>query len=402
LLTNACKFTKNGNINITAGRVHNGHGENVVFRIADNGIGMSPEKQSRLFDRFSQVHTNSGKLQAGVGLGLSICLVYCKAMGGRISVESAEGVGSTFTVTLPADVKPPNLSSRVDQVHGERPARALERPVPSPPVEKHSSSPADGNANLILIIDDDASVCELMERNLDQEGFRARAAHSGEEGLRMARQLHPSAIILDVVMPGLDGWGVLAALKSDSGTAEIPSIMVSMLDERERGLRMGADEYMMKPFGRDRLSDLLRKHLGNQTGARLLVVEDDVDARERVCRSLREQNWEVFETGDGLEGLDLVRQYRPDLILLDLLLPSMNGFEFIEAVRHDPESRLIPIVVMTGAELSAEDRRNLQGKVEQVLQKGLYGRDELLREIRSVVREHQGRMSAALEEKVHG
>ena len=241
-----------------------------------------------------------------------------------------------------------------------------------------------------------------MERNLDQEGFQARAAHSGEEGLRMARQLHPSAIILDVVMPGLDGWGVLAALKSDTGTAEIPIIMVSMLDERERGLRMGADEYMMKPFGRDRLTDLLHKYLGNQTGTRLLVVEDDVDSRDRVCRSLREQNWEVYAAGDGVEGLELLRRHRPDLILLDLLLPSMNGFEFIEAVRRDPESRSIPIVVMTGAELSAEDRHHLQGQVVQVLQKGLYGRDELLREIRSVVREHQGRMASPVEEKVHG
>jgi PAS domain S-box-containing protein len=402
LLGNACKFTKNGTITITAGRVHNGHGEHVVFRVADTGIGMSPEKQSRLFDRFSQVHTNSGKLQAGVGLGLSICLVYCNAMGGQIAVESEEGRGSTFTVTLPTEVRPAISSSKAPQVPMDRPARVLERSVVAAPVERQSSSLGDGNANLILIIDDDASVCELMERNLDQEGFRAQAAHSGEEGLRMAKQLHPSAIILDVVMPGLDGWGVLAALKSDTGTAEIPIIMVSMLDERERGLRMGADEYMMKPFGRDRLTDLLHKHLGNQAGARLLVVEDDVDARERVCRSLREQSWEVYAAGDGLDGLELMREHRPDLILLDLLLPSMHGFEFIEAVRRDPESQSIPIVVMTGAELSALDRHHLQGQVAQILQKGLYGRDELLREIRSVVRKHQSRMSAPVQEKVHG
>ena len=288
LLSNACKFTKNGAITITAGRSQNGNGEHVFFRVADTGIGMSPEKQSRLFDRFSQVHANSGKLQAGVGLGLSICQVYCTAMGGQIVVESEEGRGTTFVVTLPAEVRAPLSRSKAPQVPIERPARVLDRSVPSTIVERHSSSFGDGDANLILIIDDDASVCELMERNLDQEGFRARAAHSGEEGLRMAKQLHPSAIILDVVMPGLDGWAVLAALKSDTGTAEIPIIMVSMLDERERGLRMGADEYMMKPFGRDRLTDLLHKYLGNQAGARLLVVEDDVDARQRLCRSLRD------------------------------------------------------------------------------------------------------------------
>ena len=157
------------------------------------------------------------------------------------------------------------------QVLIERLMRVLDRSVPSAPVQRHSSkvSAMLETPTLILIIDDDASVCELMERNLDQEGFHARAAHSGEEGLRMAKQLHPSAIILDVVMPGLDGWGVLAALRSDTGTAEIPIIMVSMLDERERGLRMGADEATMKPFGRDRSRpDLLHKYLGNQAGKR--------------------------------------------------------------------------------------------------------------------------------------
>jgi len=284
----------------------------------------------------------------------------------------------------------------------DRPAPPLDDSVPSADTMSHSTGSGDVNANLILIIDDDASVCELMERNLDEEGFRARAAYSGEEGLRMAKQLHPSAIILDVVMPGIDGWGVLAALKSDTRTAQIPIIMVSMLDERERGLQMGADEYMLKPFGRDRLADLLHKHLRDRPRARLLVVEDDIEARERVCRSLSEQNWEVYAAGDGLEGLRLLREHRPDLILLDLLLPTMNGFEFIDEVRRDPESHSIPIVVMTGAELSAVDRQQLQGQVEKILQKGLYGRDELLREIRRAVRAHQSRMSFAAEEKGHG
>ena len=231
----------------------------------------------------------------------------------------------------PTDLNAPRgLPSRIDRSRC-RAARAV--PVADGP----STGPRDDSANLVLIIDDDASVSELMQRNLGEEGFQARTARSGEEGLRMAKQLLPSAIILDVVMPGLDGWAVLAALKSDARTARIPIIMASMLDEHERGLRMGADEYVTKPFGRDRLADLLHKHLGDRSGARLLVVEDDIETRDRLCRSLREQNWEVFAAGDGVEALGLLREHRPDLILLDLLLPVMNGFE-----RHRGGSRRTP------------------------------------------------------------
>jgi PAS domain S-box-containing protein len=402
LLSNACKFTKDGTIATTAARMRDVDGDRIVFRVVDNGIGMSREMQARLFNRFSQVHASSGKLQAGVGLGLSICMVYCKAMGGQIVVESEEGRGSTFTVTLPAEIRPSVPASGAAALPAPPPAPALSHSAPVADVDGNATRSGQDDANMILIIDDDASVCQLMERNLDEEGFRSRIAHDGEEGLRMARQLHPSAIILDVVMSGLDGWGVLAALKGDASTARIPIIMVSMLDERERGLRMGADEYMLKPFGRDRLTDLLHKHLGDRPEARLLVVEDDVETRDLVCRSLREQNWEVFAAGDGFEALRLLREHRPDLILLDLMLPVMHGLEVIEEVRKDPESQSIPIVVMTAADLGVEDRKHLEGQVKQILHKGLYGRDELLREIRSLVREHQRRTSPSVLEQVHG
>jgi DNA-binding response OmpR family regulator len=361
---------------------------------------MTPEKQKRLFDRFSQVHSTRGKTQEGVGLGLSICLLYCRAMGGRISVESEEGRGSIFTVVLPT------RPASVDGVERTGPApQVAERTAPgaaTPEVTAAAGLPVDDMAaNLVLIIDDDASVCELMERNLGQEGIRTRAAHSGEEGLRLAKQLLPSAIILDVIMPGIDGWAVLAALKTDSQTSQIPIIMATMLDERERGLKMGADEFITKPFARDRLSELIHRHLGNQKKARILVVEDDADTRGRLCESLRGQDWEVWEASDGVEALALLRNHKPDLVLLDLLLPRVNGYEVLKEIRSDEELHGIPVIVMTAADLTTEDRRRLQGQVEQILQKGLYSRDELLSEMRVLVREHQGHQLHSSQDASH-
>lgn len=382
LLSNACKFTKDGAITVTADRLAGEGGESIVLKVADNGIGMGPEQQKRLFDRFSQVHANSGKMQAGVGLGLSICLLYCKALGGRVEVESAEGLGSTFTVTLPAVVVPRDVAA-------DRPAATPA--FPKPPRIPQSVDPAgipdesrEQPANFVLIIDDDASVCELIQRDLGEDGIPTRAVHSGEEGLRLAKQLLPSAIILDVVMPGIDGWAVLAALKTDAKTADIPIIMASMLDERERGLRMGADDYVTKPFARDRLHAVLKKHY-NGSQPRLLLVEDEAPIRQLLAGTLREQGWIVDEAGDGRSALDLARSRRPQLILLDLLLPSMHGLDVIAEIRNDPDCRAVPIIVMTAAALGPEDRRRLQGQVERILDKGLFGRDEMLREIRALV-----------------
>jgi PAS domain S-box-containing protein len=400
LLTNACKFTKDGTITLAARRIADGDADAIEFKVADTGIGMHAEKQKRLFDRFSQVHATAGKTQDGVGLGLSICLLYCKAMGGRIGVESEEGRGSTFTVVLPAGV--PAVVRRDHPTAELEPSLHPTLDVPTAHIQGAGRQTVDDmTANLVLIIDDDASVCELMERNLSQEGIRTRAAHTGEEGLRLAKELLPSAIILDVIMPGIDGWAVLAALKTDSQTSRIPIIMATMLDDRERGLKMGADEFITKPFGRDRLSELIHRHLANHQGARILVVEDDADTRTRLCRSLREQNSEVWEASDGVEALAVLRHHRPDLVLLDLMLPRVNGFEVLKEIRSDEQLQTIPVVVMTAADLSTDDRRRLQGQVEQILQKGLYSRDELLSEMRVLVREHHGHHFHSSQESSH-
>lgn len=384
LLSNACKFTRHGSIVISASRTNLGGADQIVFRVTDTGLGMSPAQLARLFKRFSQVQGTTAERQGGVGLGLSICRLYCDAMGGRIEVESTEGSGSTFIVTLPAvvgsaadDNSAPPTSSKAPVFHQESASATRSAPSPAAP------------ENLVLIIDDDPSVCELMRRNLGQEGFQIRTATSGTEGIELARHLQPSAIILDVLMPGDDGWAVLSTLKADPETANIPIIMASILDERERGFSMGADEYLVKPLPRGQLVKILHKHTDSKPTGNLLVVEDDVDVRERLCRSLREQGWTVTESGDGADALSRIREQRPDLMILDLMLPKVNGFDVLEELQKDSDLQRIPVIVVTGASLEREEEARLQQGAERVLQKGSFDQSKLLRTINALVRAHQ-------------
>jgi PAS domain S-box-containing protein len=366
LITNACKFTKDGTIAVSASR----EADRVVLKVSDTGIGMNEGQVNRLFNRFSQVHDGSGKLQKGVGLGLSICKLYCDSMGGKLTVESQVGRGSTFTLTLPVDVRRTESPFR-DQEIPPVPSRTGSRPPP--PVDP---------ASMILIIDDDISIADLIRRNLTEEGYETRTARNGEEGLRLARRLYPSAIILDVVMPGTDGWEVLRALRDDSRTAGIPVIMASMLDERERGLKMGADAYVTKPFSRELLTDLLHKHIDCQA-PRVLVVEDDATTRDLLARMLEQHGFDVSAASDGTEALATLRSRPHDIVLLDLLLPTMDGFQVVDEIRNDPSLEPIPILVMTGAELGPDSRRRLQGRVERILKKGACSRDQIFREVQS-------------------
>jgi signal transduction histidine kinase/CheY-like chemotaxis protein len=385
LLTNACKFTQNGEVTLSVTRQRADTGDSLLFQVADTGIGMSSEQVAKLFDRFAQVHEHSGHKGMGFGLGLANCLLYCESMGGTITVESEVGRGTTFTVRLPAVV----------QVDDRRPTAGADTTRAAAPAGPGSS------ANLILIIDDDASISELMQRNLGEEGFQTLAAHTGEEGLRLAKQAIPSAIILDVVMPGIDGWAVLAALKTDPHTSRIPVIMASMLDERERGMRMGADAYVTKPFSRDRLAGIIHKHLGGRPSPRILVVSEHADIGDRLQGLINDQGWEVVTAADSDAALHLIGSRQPDLILLDLPLDQSRGGGLIENVRNNPDWDLIPIMVMSCAELSPEDRRDLEDRVEKVLRKGLYNREQLLHEISVLVDAYRQKSQNLAPEQSH-
>jgi adenylate cyclase len=368
LLSNACKFTEKGTVSLTVSR-HRENGEEwIEFRVSDTGIGMTPEQLGKLFQEFTQADSSTTRKYGGTGLGLAITDRLCKMMGGDITVESKQGSGTTFTVTLPARhqalTAAPGASDR-----GAR---------------RTPSSLATRRSNRVLVIDDDQTVLDLMRRYLSREGFDVVTAEDGSEGIALARELMPSVITLDILMPDTGGWSVLQALKADPDLAAIPVIMISILDEQQRGIALGAAGYLNKPIDRGKLAALLA-NFKFPSKPRALVVDDDEGTRLMIGRVLRAEGWAVDEAANGRIGLRRLAANRPDLILLDLLMPEMDGFEFLAQCRGDPNHRNIPVIIVTAADLGAAERDRLTGSADHILRKAAYPRDELLHEIRRLV-----------------
>ncbi|HEY2587307.1 MAG TPA: response regulator [Tepidisphaeraceae bacterium] len=370
LLSNASKFTHDGQITLAAHSEDPDGVPTVVFHVVDSGIGMTGEQLDRLFQPFTQADASTTRKYGGTGLGLVISRRFCQMMGGDITVQSEPGEGSTFTVRLPARVT---------------------KPVPVEPTAANARAAPAGEGQrptiLVLVIDDDPAVRDIVTRSFGEEGVYAVAAADGEEGLRLASQLRPDLILLDVLMPKMDGWAVLNRLKSDSETAEIPVVMLTITSNKEMGYLLGAAEYLPKPVDRERLATVLRRYRPAAGARDVLVIEDDPATRDVLRRSLERQGWAVTEVANGQVGLDAVRQRPPVLILLDLMMPEMDGFEFLAQLRQNVAWDSIPVVVLTSKDLSPEERAALSGKVERILQKGAYSREALLREVRKIVAE---------------
>jgi len=362
LVSNANKFTEHGSVTVDVARVTGKGSEEITMAVRDTGIGMSSEQIGRLFQEFVQADPSTTRKYGGTGLGLAISRRFCQMMGGEITVESQLGKGSTFTIRLPA---------RIEAV---QPAPLMRRVRP----ERRSTKPVKGS--LILVVDDDQTVCEVMARYLEREGFVVRTATGGREGLQLARELHPAAITLDINMPDLDGWTVLAALKGDPQLADIPVVLVTIEDNRSRGYSLGATEYMTKPIDRERLVRLLQG-ISSPIARKVLLVDDDEIMRESVRRVLEQEKWQVEGASNGRFALQHLTESCPDVIVLDLLMPEMDGFDFLVEMRQRPEWRDIPVLVLTAKDLSAEDHKRLNGYVEQVMRKSASELSELLREL---------------------
>ena len=362
LVSNASKFTERGRVTVSARRMAGNRGAWITMAVTDTGIGMTPDQMGRLFQEFVQADASTTRKYGGTGLGLAISRRFCQMMGGDITVESESGRGSTFTIRLPAETTAPQaaLLSRTTSL-------------------KRSSAPPDP-ANVVLVVDDDATVLDMTERFLVREGFAVVTAGGGRDALRLARELLPAAITLDVMMPDLDGWTVLAAIKGDPVLADIPVILMTIVDERNRGYSLGAADYMVKPVDRERLGSVLRGIVGRGE-RRVLVVDDDEILRREIRQFLEKEGWKVTEAGNGREGLERLAQDLVDVVVLDLMMPEMDGFEVLDELRRSVRWRHVPVVVVTARDLTEADRRRLSGGVERILQKDAPTRDEMLRDV---------------------
>ena len=381
LLSNAAKFTQNGDVTLrvrreTLAALDEATSRDwLAFEVQDSGIGMSDEQVLRLFQAFTQADASTTRKFGGTGLGLALTRRFCQMMGGDVNVHSISGTGSTFTVHLPAIV---SADVAVDSGEPFLSSTAVMHPVLETPM-------TIAQRTSVLVIDDDPTQRDLMQRFLEKEGFSVQTASSGEQGLVLARQIKPLVITLDVMMPGMDGWRVLDTLKNDAELGDIPVILLTMVDDKSRGYALGAADYMTKPVDRSRLSNVLQKFICEHPPCSVLLVEDDEPTRAMMRQMLEKQGWLAIEAANGVEGLEKLQENRPALILLDLMMPEMDGFEFAEIVHHHPQWHQIPIVVLTARDLSEPERAQLGQHVHQVLQKSGQSRDELMKQVRALV-----------------
>jgi CheY-like chemotaxis protein len=328
LLSNANKFTSHGKVTLTVERDADAC---VLFHVSDSGLGMTEEQLARLFEAFSQADASTTKRFGGTGLGLAITRHFCAALGGDVSVESTPGVGSTFTIRLPDRQEPVGAKERAEATSS--------RPLPT-----------------ILVVDDDATARDLLTRTLENKGYRVIAARHGLEAMALARQHRPQAITLDVMMPQLDGWGVLRQLKEDEELRNIPVIMVTILNERALAIPLGAAELLTKPIDRQRLTALITHYCGASSENTVLVIEDDSATRELLCRCVSGAGYKAEAAINGRDGLDWIAENPvPDLILLDLMMPNLDGFGFLSELRKRHAYDHLPVIIVTAKDLSDED-----------------------------------------------
>jgi CheY-like chemotaxis protein len=364
LLSNAAKFTENGAIRLKIDRQKRPEGERIIFCVADEGIGMTKDQLQKLFQPFTQADASTTRRYGGTGLGLTITKQFCQMMGGTLSVDSEFGQGSTFTINLPTQAK-------ITSTH--KPPSKL----------KADSKESHG---VILVIDDDAAVRDKLQHDLSKQGYSVAVAEDGPEGLKLANKLTPDAILLDVHMPDMDGWRVLSMLKHDILLTHIPVIMISMEEHKQKGYALQATDYITKPVSREKLVTVLNKYqIHGQSKGVVMVVEDEDFFRQAMVHILELEGWQVFSTPSGQIALDNLDDKKPSLILLDLLMPEMDGFEFLNRLHQHEKWHSIPVVVLTAKMLSPEDYARLNGSVDKVLNKQSHTQEELVLHIHQLI-----------------
>jgi len=369
LVSNAIKFTpEEGTVTIAAVRVK----DTVEISVADTGIGIADADMKEIFHEFHQVDPGPGRKHEGTGLGLALTRRFAALHGGDVRVSSQVNKGSVFTLVMPihATVRPPSEPAVARSMNG------------------HGAGP------LVLVVEDDPAAAELLTRQLGNAGYRTEVAKSGTQALALARELKPAAITLDIIMPELDGWEVITRLKSDAATSHIPVVVVSVVDNPELGIALGAIDYFVKPVNASALVERLDRfdapHAQGNRKVRVLVVDDEPANRTLLTEALEPAGFTVMTASGGRDAIKIAKRSKPDLVLLDLLMPDVNGFDVVEALRADDKTRDTPIMVLTAANLTEADKRQLNGRVSQILSRGSVATSDIVGLLKNVVAQRNG------------
>ncbi len=349
LLSNAAKFCERGRIQLLVSRHAEAGGDVLMFQLSDTGIGMTPQHVAKLFQPFSQADSSTTRRFGGTGLGLAISRRFCRMLGGDITVESEQGKGSTFTVTLPVE--------------------STEATAVGSAFDPYRRETGKGKRPSILVIDDDPVMLELMDRFLTKEGFDVHLAANGRDGVEIARRLQPMAVTTDVMMPEMDGWEVVTTLRNDPTTSHIPVVVVTVTDSREMGVAVGASQFLTKPVDWSRLGELMAAYRADRSNRPVLVVEDDAASREQLVRLLGRDGWRVSEAENGRVALEQVQAELPAVILLDLMMPEMDGFEFLSQFRKLPGCESIPVVIVSAMDITPAQRAQMNGGIVDIISK---------------------------------
>lgn len=365
LVSNAIKFTpEDGQVAIHATR----RAKTVELSVSDSGIGIAAADQTQIFREFHQIDSSPGRRHEGTGLGLALTKRFALLHGGDVRLESEPGRGSVFTISLPVTIAAPVPPAK-----------------PAMPVAMSSND----SGPLVLLVEDDPGAAELLTRHLSGAGYRTRVARSGIEALHMARELNPAAITLDIILPGLDGWEVMAQLKSDRTTSAIPIVVVSVVDNPELGIALGALDYMVKPVDGKQLVERLNRFASTRTNRdsslRVLIVDDEATNRELLEKALEPAGFSVISASGGDEAIRIARDANPDIVLLDLMMPEVTGFDVVEALHSDRQTRDTPIMILTASTLSDSDKQRLNGRVSKILNRGSVGAADVIGLLRQTV-----------------
>jgi DNA-binding response OmpR family regulator/two-component sensor histidine kinase len=366
LVGNAIKFTPSGgNVRLDAVR----EGDLLKVSVTDTGVGINENDLDVIFEAFRQVDGSHSRNFEGTGLGLALTKSFVEMHGGNLSVKSKVAEGSVFTFTIPT----------IKIVEKEHRAVPAEETCPAPVYKK------GGLENCVLIVEDNRSASELLAMYLTEGGYKVAQAYNGEDAVIMAKELNPCAITLDVMLPKMDGWEVLRELKKDESTREIPVVIVSMVDDRNIGYALGAMETFTKPVSKKELLAVLGRHSfttrAKSGKVKIMVVDDEPKVLELLSAILEPEGFDVITAGGGREALDLAAKVAPDLMILDLMMPEVSGFDVVHEMRKNPETKGVPIVIFTAKEVTKKDKERLNGDIEKIVKKAGFSKDDLLGEI---------------------